>query len=199
MLDGVDQEDQRDLGAGAVPDAGTDASTACTAGSVTGGPRVVSNLNVAGARAWTYTDNARTADQRYAVVEPEMGPGQVSNYLLALDFGLALPPGAVVEGIELAIVRQGFRGLGLVDAEVRLVKDHAVQHTRNAADDEPWTRAPAPAYGGPGDLWSQTWTREEIESPGFGAALAVQFPKAANSDAPQVDAFSLTVHYRTCP
>lgn len=138
-----------------------------------------------------------TGDQGAAYTR--VGGGGISNWLVASGFGLAVPPAAVIGGIEVEIRRRSRDGT-IADQAVVIVKE-GVRGDANHARIEPWQIAyETLVYGGPTDLWGQTWTPDEINSPGFGVALQVLHTDISGNDDAMVDQVRVSVHFTVaCP
>src|SRR5579862_6286432 len=127
-----------------------------------------------------------------------VGTGADSEYLKATNFGFALQPTDIVLGIEVAIQKQvSASGQIAHDNGVFIVKAGAIGGTDHS-DPNPWpTPTPPPSiYGGATDLWGQTWTATDINSAGFGVAIAAK--DSVSGALAQVDSFAITVFYARC-
>ena len=110
--------------------------------------------------------------------------GTTSNYLVGSYFGFSIPTGATILGIQLSVLRAAVYGLA-IDAEVRLVKAGTIQTTDRSRGGAWSTSFVTATYGGPTDLWGTTWAASDINSSGFGAAIAATV--ASGSDIVDVD------------
>jgi len=120
---------------------------------------------------------------------------EISNYLVTSGFGFNVPSSATITGIKLEIKRRALSGVGLQDHAVSLLKSGTVLST-NKAISGVWTSTETSvSYGGPGDLWGTSWTPAEVNAPGFGAALSVQYKSTAGNDWPRVNSMSVTVYF----
>ena len=50
-------------------------------------------------------------------------------------------------------------------------------------------------YGGPTDTWGTTWTPQEVNDPGFGAALRTRYGDFSGNNDAGVDSMRITVRY----
>jgi len=108
-----------------------------------------------------------------------------------------------VQGIEVRVLRGMFSAPGLIqanDAELRLVKNGQVRiNQANRAGGTPIFTGPAesPLVGGtPSDLWDDTWTPADINSPLFSAAYATsRLSGASPSVTVRVDNIQIRVTY----
>jgi hypothetical protein len=154
-----------------------------------------------GTLAWSNPENAKVSDEAFATVERATTTG-FTQWLKATQFGFAVPSAATIIGIQLAIQRKQARaGEGnAVDRGVRLVKAGTVMSTADKSSAAPWPLGDLFAfYGGPEDLWGTTWTPEDVNAVGFGAALVVALnPKPVSFNVTAyVDCFQITVYYLT--
>jgi hypothetical protein len=137
-------------------------------------------------------------------VDPEDGAvltlvfNPYQDFLLVDDFKLEVPSDAEIVGITVTIRRAGGSSMEAVDGAVRLMKGGIVG-TSDRSVPTPWT---GPAYvnvdyGGPTDLWGQTWTPADVNSANFGVALSALYTDTAGNGRAYVDIVYVTVHYRT--
>jgi hypothetical protein len=120
--------------------------------------------------------------------------------LLLDQFKLEVPAGAEVLGITATIRRAGDAADEAVDSAVRLIK-HGVVGSTDRSSATPWS---APDfvnvdYGGPKDLWGETWTADDLNADDFGVALAAAYTQTAGSGRGYVDIVYVTVTYQSCP
>lgn len=153
-------------------------------------PGVVANDAVSGTALWVNPGNAAASDDTVASTAPG---GMPSQYLKATSFGFSIPAPAEITGIEVTVERRSLGGT-VVDAAVRIVKGGVVGASDRSAGGF-WPMADTPiTYGGASDLWGETWTAADINSAGFGAAIAA----TDGFDTAGVDHITITVHYNLC-
>jgi hypothetical protein len=121
------------------------------------------------------------------------------DVLLVDDFKLEVPADAEILGITVTIRRAGGSSMESVDGAVRLIKGGVVGASDRSLP-APWA---GPAYvnvdyGGPTDLWGETWTPADVNAAGFGVALSALYTETAGNGRAYVDIVYATVHYRTC-
>jgi len=125
-----------------------------------------------------------------------------SHYLALTGFGFSLPPSAVVNGIEVSLMRSSIVSGGtLADHSVVIVKN-AVPGSDEHASLTNWPSvSTAAAYGSPSDLWGQGWTPTDINSAGFGVAVSVTGTNTTTLlDVATIQSVSITVsYYVPCP
>jgi hypothetical protein len=120
------------------------------------------------------------------------------DFLLVTDFRLEVPAMAEITGIIATIRRAGGSSMEASDGAVRLIKGGIVGQSDRARPTE-WT---GPEYvnvdyGGATDLWGESWTPADVNSPNFGVALSAIYTDTAGNGRAYVDIVYVTVHYRT--
>lgn len=119
-----------------------------------------------------------------------------SHYLEGTAFGLAIPSGATILGIQLAIPHLVSAFSSAQDSGVYLLKAGSVVGSNHSVGASLVGNSTL-VYGSSTDLWGTTWSPADINNSGFGFALSVT---ATLSGAhPEVEIFSdivMTVYYR---
>jgi len=120
-----------------------------------------------------------------------------SDALIAEELALALevPESASIEGITVE-VRKASGGY-VVDDSVRIVKGGMIGSAERASTTE-WGQDFAwVTYGGPDDLWGETWTPADVNADDFGVALSALYTRTAGNTRAwaYVDQVRVTVHY----
>lgn len=125
-----------------------------------------------------------------------MVPGSTSQFLVALSFGVTLPPSAIIDGIQVEVSRSSSVGLATTDYAVHLVKGTQIQLLAdNKASSTIWSTTETIAtYGGPTDKWGNTWTGADINA-GFGVAFAARYTGQTGSEQARVDAIAVKISY----
>lgn len=153
-------------------------------------PGAVFNDPAFGSPLWTDPGNAQTSDNAEAGAIPGAGNTQ---YLHANNFGFNIPSPALIVGIEATIERRSTTGI-ITDSRVRIVKGGVIGATEKASG-AAWPNVEAvQTYGGPSDLWGETWTAADINANNFGVVLSVN----GAADAAFVDHMALKVYYELC-
>lgn len=160
-------------------------------------PSTFSNGLIPGfSHQWTDVTNAALDDDAYASFGDLPGvSGSHTDYLMVKDFHFLIPAGTIIEGIKVD-VKCSDPNSRTSDYSVRIVKTGAISGVEKA------TGTPYPAvddyisYGGPTDLWGETWDYKFIDDNQFGVAIAAQ----RNSDdnvptAGRVNNIRITVYY----
>jgi hypothetical protein len=155
-------------------------------------PGTMANDAAVGAVAWTNTGNAVSSNDSYATCV--FGGGSTTQYLKATNFGFAIPSGATIDGIAVAIERKDNFNRAR-DERVRLVKGGVVQSTDKAVGSLYPTTDAVANYGGAADTWGGGWTDSDINSSGFGLVLQCLNTNVKDSASVAVDHITITVHY----
>lgn len=151
-------------------------------------PSTVVSDSTLGTIAWTNPGNAAASDNTYAAAGPFVS--SASEYLKATAFGFAVPTGATILGITAEVERKA-NPVSPMDSRAQLVKAGTIQAT-DYANADVWPTSDAYAtYGGPADLWGDTWTPADVNDSGFGFAFRAQ---GATGTA-NVDHIRITVTY----
>jgi len=119
------------------------------------------------------------------------------DYLQVTDFRLEVPDSAQITGITASVRHAAGTSGTVVDGGVHLIK-HGVVGRADRSNPTPWA-SPDLAnvdYGGASDLWNDTWTAADVNSPDFGVALSAVFTRGAGNERAYVDIVYVTVHYR---
>lgn len=124
-------------------------------------------------------------------------PDPYRDFLRVSDFKFEIPEAAEIEGITVTVRHAGGSPNEVVDDGVHLIKGGAMG-SADRSSPTPWA-GPDLAnvdYGGPTDLWNETWTPADINAPDFGVALSAAYTLGAGNNRAYVDIVYVTVHYR---
>jgi hypothetical protein len=118
------------------------------------------------------------------------------DFLLIDDFKLEVPANAEIEGITATVRRAGGGADEAFDFAVRLLKG-GVMGESDRAQPTTWNGPPFENvdYGGPTDLWNETWTPADVNAADFGVALAAGYTQTAGNGRAYVDIVYVTVTY----
>ena len=165
-------------------------------GSVTASAGMGADVAGAGTVTWTTPGNVTASDGATAVASLR-GTSPQSRYLVARDFGLAVPSGATIDGISARVERRS--GGRVNDVEVRLADGTTLSATNHAMTAAWPTTLGYATYGGATDTWGETWTAADVNAATFGVAISAGFLGGGPDDA-EVDHVEVTVHYSiACP
>jgi len=158
-------------------------------------PGSVGNDPEVGNMSWNNTTDAKSSnnDRSFSTA---LVLGDITNYLVATDFGFSIPSYAIVCGIEAEIEK---RATGLLesvnDHSVMIVNGEEVVGTEHAVGGIWPSSDTYYTYGSPSDTWGVTWTAAEINSPGFGVAISANLFGITVLPSSQVDHIRITVYY----
>lgn len=157
-------------------------------------PTAGANDASVGSTAWTNPGNITANDGTYAVAG--VPNGGTSQLLVGTDFDFAIPDGATINGIEVAIERKSGVGTALhIDLAITLYQAGAVAGDNKADTGTQWLTSDAVAtYGGAADTWGLSLSAADVNDAGFG--VAVRCDKNINGVGnASVDYLTMTVHY----
>jgi hypothetical protein len=152
-----------------------------SAGQVYGTTSIGSTLDsctvVAGSGifTWTSPENGAVKDGATASVSG-LSSDTYSDYLKCINntSTLSVPADGIITGIYVSIKRS-CSGAGLcVDDKVRIVKNGTIGSTERATTTSWPTTLTNETHGAVGDLWGDTWTPADVNSPNFGIAISVK-------------------------
>src|SRR6185436_10536158 len=94
--------------------------------------------------------------------------------------------------------RKGLATGTITDSEVKIVKNGVIGSENKATADE-WvsTFDIFYSYGGSADLWSETWTPAQINSPDFGFVLSTIETSGVGTERARVDSARVTVYFNS--
>lgn len=138
----------------------------------------------------TASDNTRASTTNAGLV--------ASHYLKASNFGFAIPAGATILGITVAIER--IRSGGIIgqirDSSIKLYKAGTLVGTDHADVDTNWPTTEALTYrGSSSDLWGTTWSASDINNSGFGVGIASAASAGTGNRVANIDAVYVSVAY----
>jgi len=146
-------------------------------------------------RTWDAASDAAVSDDLYANFgDITGGVGSYTDYLMAINFGFSIPGGTTITGITVEVECSDPNGR-TSDYSVRISKAKTVGSSDRAVG------TPFPAsdayltYGGPGDLWGETWTDADINDGGFGVVIATQRNAPGGATGGRIDDIRITVYY----
>ncbi len=160
-------------------------------------PNSFSNALIPGfSQQWINVNNVQLEDSAYASFGDLPGSiGTHTDYLVVSDFGFTLPAGTIINGIKVE-VNCSDANLRTSDYSVRILKTGSITGVEKAMG-TPYTVTDSYiTYGGPTDLWGETWDYKFIDDNKFGVAIAAQRNKSDDVvTAGQVNNIRITVYY----
>lgn len=149
-----------------------------------------------GTVAWQNPGDITTSGAPYATALLRR-TNLVSNYLKGTDYGFVIPSSATIQGIEVVINRQSdLHNPSIEDNVVSLVKGGTIIDANRASTTNWPTSMGTATYGGATDLWEETWTPADINSPDFGVVLSALRQNNGNNDrTASVDYMQISVYF----
>ena len=144
-------------------------------------PTPTGSINATVGAGWTTPQGVTTAgDAVWATYTFPAVVGSLSPALTAAGFGFAIPANATINGIEVHVIHKGNNKNKINDSIFQLMK--AGVHGGTSEPAGGWDNPPNgqnQKYGGPADLWGQTWTPADINNASFGTYLVATNTTAA--------------------
>lgn len=159
---------------------------------------VFSDDSAVGNRSWSNPSHAQSSDDSY-VAASLTSSGDQTHYLKATGYGFSIPPGSIINGIQVSVERKQVctstcSGSVVTDNIIRLVKGGVVSGS-NKASVTSWPLTDTTVqYGGSGDLWGTTWSASDINNANFGAVLSAHRSIGGSRNL-SVDQISITVFF----
>lgn len=146
---------------------------------------------------WANPNRVEISDDLWA--RATMDAGDTSKYLEVTDFGMTIPGGATVVGIQAFIEKHQEVGADARDASIRLMKAGTrVGHDPTSPFVWP-DNDMVSSYGGPNSLWGETWTPADINDIGFGISFSATRLTGPNNMDVHIDYIGLIVYYVNGP
>jgi protocatechuate 3,4-dioxygenase beta subunit len=159
-------------------------------------PGTVTGNTGSGTEAWTSPDNIKADDGIVATISGNLADNEITEDLIASNYGFAIPSNATITGIEVIIDRRATGTDDVQDESLRLIKGGSVQGNDKAATSTGWPATlTAVTYGSSSDLWGLTWTPTDINASNFGLAFSAQERGTGTSKVPEVDYIKIKVYY----
>ena len=164
-----------------------------TAGPLAGSE--FTNLSCGGQQTWSSETNLTASDNSYALIGNIPGPaGSFSDYIVATGFNFDLPDGVTVHGIRVDMERSDPNQL-TADYMVQIVKGGMVTGNNQASGTLFPTSDGSISYGGPTDLWVESFSYNDIDNNNFGVAIAVRRMSDSGITDGRIDHILITVYY----
>lgn len=145
-----------------------------------------------GTGTWTNTGNITASDNVDATLNGAGGT-YTSHYLLATNFGFAIPAGATIDGIVATV--EGANGIGsCADNSIRLFLAGAATGD-NKSTGATWTSSDTThTYGASNDIWGATLSATDVNATTFGFGFSCTATNDTGSDF-LADHMTMTVYY----
>lgn len=148
--------------------------------------------------AWSSPKNAFTADAKFATAD---ATASVSQLLLVRGFGFSLADTAVIQGVDVEVVRASNNtGVGpegsIVEGSVRLRLESNKNSQSTRTLNGTWTSTVTTvAYGSATDTWDETLAGSIVNKPAFGVLFSFRANSVQFGVGARVDAIRVRLHY----
>jgi hypothetical protein len=162
-------------------------------------PGTLENKTGVGSVAWSNPSRAASSNNEWATAA--LGLGATTNYLLAKNFGFAIPESATITGVVVEIEKKVSPELFVDDEAVYLVAVGEPGAGENRKEPGFWPESDTySTYGSSSDDWGfgEFLTPANINESGFGAAIAARNFGPSTGTA-SVDHIRITVYYTEDP
>jgi hypothetical protein len=169
-----------------------------TAANASGSPAVTDiSTDASGDTSWSGTGTLQSVDG-LEIKAASKNAFATSHYAIAKDFGFNIPSSASIRGVEVNATRrqQTVAFTEISEYSIKLVKNSVIGGSDLVHNLEPWDSALATGWGGPAELWGQSWSPSDINSSGFGFAFKVGISSdGSNSISAFTDDVTIAVYY----
>jgi hypothetical protein len=153
-----------------------------------------SNVVIAGSSgSWSNTGNAIASDNVRATFTLPNGVGNFTDYIQITNFGFSIPPAATIDGILVEIERSD-PNVRTADNRIRIVKNGVIGAQEKSSGAGYANTDSYQTFGNSGDLWGETWTDADINSPNFGVAISARRTTNGTING-RIDHVRITVYY----
>lgn len=143
--------------------------------------------------SWLNAGNVFTSNDVRATFTVPNGVGNFTDYLQITGFGFSIPPGSTIDGIQIEIERSD-PNARTADNRIRIVKGGTISTTEKSSGAGYTTTDAYQVFGNSGDLWGETWTDADINSPNFGVAISARRTSNGTLNG-RIDHVRITVYY----
>lgn len=162
-------------------------------------PSVASDDATVGTITWDKADDVKISDQIYAAAT---STSAITHYIKANQFGFSIPVNSIINGITVEVQKMSDYSDPILnnytrDFQVSLVKSDSSIGLENKADAVTnWdTSEKYVSYGSSSDLWSETWTANDINNNNFGVVFSANVGGGVLPVTAYVDHIRITVDY----
>ncbi len=159
------------------------------------GPTFAGAGATSGSPAWTSPGSITASDD----VRAQCGVAALgtSGTLKATSFGFAIPAGATINGITVAIERRSTSASVIKDSTIQLLKAGTAAGSNKADTGTFWPNNvdSTATYGSASDLWGTSWAASDINDVNFGVQIITSNADTSVIRQSQVDAVKITIDY----
>lgn len=126
-----------------------------------------------------------------------VAPGTLTDYVVIRNFGLTVPSGVNVDGVQVAMNWQGqFAGTGVIANAALFYQGQILGAVKSPGTQN--SQSPTTAIeGGGGDPWGAILTPDIINDSTFGFGMQILAQESGGSDRSFINSFTITVYYTT--
>ena len=177
-----------------LPDSYTDTSTWPSSGGSVSAPSYSTNLTF---NTSQYEYNTGTSRGSCLRTKGSIGPGTLTDYISAYGFGLSVPVGATIRGVQATVSWQGqASGTGVIEdaalfylgSPIGIVKTPSIANVTTLVTN---------TLGSESDLWGATLTPAIVNSSSFGFGTQIQTVESSGTDRSFLFTWTITVYYST--
>lgn len=126
-----------------------------------------------------------------------VAPGTVTDYVIALNFGISVPSTVTIDGIQATMNWQGqFAGTGIISNVSLFYQGQNLGQTKSPGIQNSQSPTTA-AQGGNADTWGAVLTPAIVNDTTFGVGFQITTAESGGSDRSFINNFTLTVYYTT--
>jgi prepilin-type N-terminal cleavage/methylation domain-containing protein len=123
---------------------------------------------------WNNVNNVKIDDTSYS--DTSGSTGSQSSTINSSNFGFNIPTGSTITGIKAEFNKYAIGTSGNHDNSIFIIKSNGMFGSLNKSTGSAWPITETyVSYGGPSDLWGETWTAEDINNTNFGVAISLIF------------------------
>lgn len=151
------------------------------------------NLSV-GVISFLLPNNVKLSDNSYSTVTATI-LNQITHYVVASDFGMAVPSNATITGVEISVEKSGIIiGNAIVDNSVRLFYNGSIIGNDKASGSSWPVSDGLTTYGSSSDNWGASLTPAIVNSPTFGFGISARLGGIGLPLA-RLDHIQMNIHY----
>jgi hypothetical protein len=162
---------------------------ACTGGG--NNPGAGNNIDRDDMRPWENSGNITSSDDSYANID--IRKEEYTDWLVGSSYGLNIPSGAIILGIQVEIERKAAAADKIKDSSLRLHNGSVLKGDDKATATYFATSDECAIYGNSTDLWGQTWTVNEVNN--MSVYYSAYNNDASNEHYAYIDIMTLRVWY----
>lgn len=126
-----------------------------------------------------------------------VAPGTVTDYIIARNFGLSVPAGVTIDGVQAAMGWLGqYAGTGIISGVALFYQGSIIGQVKAPGIQNSQALTTA-IQGGNSDSWGSVLTPDVVNDSTFGIGFQITTAEASGSDRSFIVNFSVTVYYTT--